>query len=325
MPILLLLGLLATAASTRQEDSVILLTGGCVDATYDNRNYTGLFLSSTEVLSNSCPVPSLPLPLLGHATVLTADGLILTCGGEEDGFNDNIFCFVLDTRTDTWLYHSNLHRPRGLFSYVSLPLGVYLLGGEGEREETSSSFLPTGSTQWQDGPTLRNGVFGSCAFPISDSSFLVIGGAPDPKQVEEFDTLTNSWSSWPPLQPGRFFHSCARAGDNIVIVGGVDSDDHVVSSTTILNIKDKSQRPGGNMSMARDIFQMLSHEDKVFAIGGDKRLDFGDYTGPGLNLVEEWNETTEDWEVREDLRMETNRLLFGAVSAPKSKVCANLQ
>ena len=83
MPILLLLGLLATAASTKQDSSVILLTGGWADATYDYDNDVGLVLSSTEVLGDSCQVPSLPLPLHGHTTFLTADSLILTCGGRD--------------------------------------------------------------------------------------------------------------------------------------------------------------------------------------------------------------------------------------------------
>ena len=89
MPILLLLGLVATAVSTRQDDSVILLTGGWADATYDDYD-AGLVLSSTEVLGGSCPVPFLPLPLSGHSTLLTADGLILTCGGSNGDFSYNI-------------------------------------------------------------------------------------------------------------------------------------------------------------------------------------------------------------------------------------------
>ena len=65
MPILLLLSLLASGASSRQEDSVIFITGDWADASYDDEYYEGLILSSTEALGDSCPVPSLPLPLLG--------------------------------------------------------------------------------------------------------------------------------------------------------------------------------------------------------------------------------------------------------------------
>ena len=96
MPILLLLGLLASAASTRQDNSVILLTGGWADSTEDYDDDEGLVLSSTEVLGNSCPVPSLPLPLIGHTMVLTSDGLILICGGVDGDFSDNLDCFTLD-------------------------------------------------------------------------------------------------------------------------------------------------------------------------------------------------------------------------------------
>ena len=60
MPIILFLALLASTASTRQDDFIILVTGGWADATSDYDNDKGLVLSSTEVLGNSCPVPSLP-------------------------------------------------------------------------------------------------------------------------------------------------------------------------------------------------------------------------------------------------------------------------
>ena len=76
--------------------------------------------------------------------------------------------------------------------------------------------------------------------------------------------------------------------------------------------------------MARNVFQMVNHGDKLLAIGGDRGLDSGDYAGPGLNLVDEWNEATEEWTAREDLRMDTNRLLFGAVDALRSAACATI-
>ena len=132
--------------------------------------------------------------------------------------------------------------------------------------------------------------------------------------------MTSTWTSWPPLDQGRNYHSCMRTGSNVVIAGGVDQDGRKLASTTILSIEDKSQRPGGDMSLARSAFQMVKHGDKLLALGGDRGLDSGDFGGPGLDLVEEWNEATEEWTAREDLRMDTNRLLFGAVDAPRSAV-----
>ena len=132
--------------------------------------------------------------------------------------------------------------------------------------------------------------------------------------------MTSTWTSWPPLDQGRNYHSCMRTGSNVVIAGGLDLDQHLLASTTILSIEHKSHRPGGDMSLARFSFQMVRHEDKLFALGGGGGLASGDYEGPALDLVEEWNEATEEWTAREDLRMDTNRLLFGAVDAPRSAV-----
>ena len=98
-----------------------------------------------------------------------------------------------------------------------------------------------------------------------------------------------------------------------------------LASTTILSIEDKSQKPGGDLSLARSAFRMVSHEEKLLAIGGGQGLDSGDFPGPVLDSVEEWNETTEEWTARDDLRMDTNRLLFGAVVAPRSALCAPIQ
>ena len=51
-----------------------------------------------------------------------------------------------------WLPHSTMDLPRSYSFTVTLPHGLYLLGGY--RMETSSSLLPTGSDQWLAGPTL---------------------------------------------------------------------------------------------------------------------------------------------------------------------------
>ena len=309
MPILLLLlSLLASAASTRQEDRVILITGGWADASYDDDYTEGLILSSTEVLGSSYPVPSLPLPLHGHITFLTADGLVLTCGGMDGDFNNNFDCFALDASCQSWVPHSTLPTDKVLPSSVSLPVGVFLFDGR-----WGGTFLPTGSTEWLEGPHQNNDA-ATCAVAISASKFLVIGGSPDPKLVEEFDTGTASWTSWPPLEQGRSYHSCMRAGNNVVIAGGLDEDMEVIASTTILSINDKSQRPGGDMSFAKDLFQMVNYKENILAIGGDQGRESGGYGGPGLDLVEEWDETTEEWTAREGLRMGTSRFAFGAVS-----------
>ena len=312
MPLYLLLGLLTTSAA--REDSVVLITGGYSGFPDHNDYGDGLLLSSVETLGDSCPVPSLPLVLTGHATVLTQDGLVLTCGGLDGEEEYNLSCFVLDPATATWLPHSTLDSPRTFSPTVSPPSGVFLLGDDYEFSE-SSSFLATGSTRWVPGPPLLSPKEDACAISISATQFLVIGGYPDTRKVEEYDTTTGEWTSWPELTAGRSYHSCSLIGDTVVIAGGT-SDNEPILSTTLLDISSQRQRPGGDMTSARAYFQIVNHEDKLLAIGGQEQ----DFTG--LKTVEEWNPTEEVWTPRGDLDMTIFRAGFGAVSAPRSAVCA---
>ena len=122
----------------------------------------------------------------------------------------NFDCFALDASCQSWLPHSHSTLPTSC-----LQESLCLFSGY----DGISFFLPTGSTEWLDGPQPKN--IATCVVAISASKFLVIGGSPDPKLVEEFDTATSSWTSWPPLEQGRLWHSCMRAGNNMVIAGGV--------------------------------------------------------------------------------------------------------
>ena len=309
MPLYLLLGLLATSASAR-EDSVVLVTGGV--------NSGGLYMSHVEVLGGSCPVADLPLPLNGHATVLTADGLVLTCGGmyEYDlyEYEYNLSCFVLDPDTNTWLLHSTLDSPRHVSATVSLPSGIFLLAHNTHENDETSSYLATGSTQWVPGPPLKRPTENPCAVSISASKFLLIGGLPDTHAVEEYDTITRAWTSWPELTVGRYGHSCSVIGDTVIIAGGASEETfQTLLSTTILDISSRSQRPGGNLDAARIYFAIVNHEDKLLATGLGQDNQGGH--------TQEWHSTEEVWTPREDLDMTRVRLWFGAVSAPRSAVC----
>ena len=66
---------------------------------------------------------------------------------------------------------------------VSLPnTGTFILGGE--ESPTSSVFLPSGGSSWQDGPTLPGGgAYGACSVAIGEDQFLLIGGSHERRQV----------------------------------------------------------------------------------------------------------------------------------------------
>ena len=153
------------------------------------------------------------------------------------------------------------------------------------------------------------GATGACVLPTSDTSFLVVGGRSVPDQVVEYDTLTDTWSQWPELERPRHLLSCARLGD-VLVIGGGEED----TSTTLLDLVTKEQRPGGQMTTSRgDYFRMVNFGGRVLAVGGDDGESY-------LDSVEEWLGEGEGWRLAQD-RLQTARYAFSALVAPREMVC----
>ena len=284
-------------------EEVVLITGG-----YNGSNY----LSTNEVLgSPSCQVPDFPggifsSPHYGHSTALTSSGLLLTCGGILQPRT----CLVLDPVSGIWEKHSTLDQSRISSTPLNLPQGLFLIGDD-LYDETTSSFLANGSTEWVAGPQIPGtGATGACAVPTSETSFLVVGGRGSPDQVVEYDTDSDTWTRWPDLVQPRKLLFCAKVGGELLIAGG-EGD----ASTTIMDLVTGEQRAGGEMTTARgDYFRMVVVGGKALAVGGDDGKDY-------LTSVEEWEPEMEMWVVRADLEMRTARYSFGAASVPYDLAC----
>ena len=292
MRILLLLFLVNLQSDSLDAD-VIIITGGLI---LDGQRMT----SSVEARYYCDYMPSLPNPRATHITTTTADGLILTCGGETTGHQADYSCLVLDTYKPAswpildWIHHSSLDKPRRLSSVVSLPKGLLLLGGDGSGGSSTSSFLPTGTNSWEAGPELpRGGAEESCAVMISDHQFLIIGGSNDPHQVYEYNMQTEAWTKWPNLKEEKSGHACIKTGQDILIVGG-SYEKTFKNTTTILNISSKTQRSGGTLNIARGYFGLARFGRHIHAIGG-MAVPENAYDGPILYSMEWWDEDTERW------------------------------
>ena len=230
---------------------------------------------------------------------------VLVCGG-----SDQLDCLTLDTDRQEWRHHSVMNVRRYISAAVAMPDGVYVLGGLGSME--SSSFLPHGYSEWEQGPGMpRSGNYDACAVKISETSFLLIGGYPSTKQVAQFytDTWPTWYLAWPELEVERYGHSCARIGDDVVITGGSYAS-WPKTETTILSISSGLQRVGGEMGEGRERFGLAILGDRLMAFGGDGRVD----------TMEEWDQEAEVW-IALDERLETPRSRFTAVSIPLSELC----
>ena len=177
-------------------------------------------------------------------------------------------------------------------------LQVYLLGGWGGAG--SSSFLPTGSTSWEEGPLgspLEVGY--ACAVPLDSHRFLIIGGLGKMQQVVEFDTVSSSWSQWPSLVRARWGHSCAIVDTTLVVAGGWDEDNTILDSTTLISLTERKEREGGTMASARAAFSINLFQGRLFALGGLNSA--ADESSEALDSVEVWNPEEEMWSSFQDL------------------------
>jgi len=293
--------LLATAVLAEEG---ILLTGGW--------NAVGGARSECSLMGWGCPVPPLPMEISDHITGVTDDGTFITCGGEASDGEDNFECVALDLESQTWVHHSTLDRPRILSSSLTIPgVGLFIIGGF---KENSTLLLPTGTTEWVDGPVIPgNGNYGSCSVAISDTKFLVIGGSENYNQVTEYDTNTGQWTQWPELHQPRWGHACTKLGDQIIIAGG-SINFGILSSTSILDITTKEQRKAGNLAIEKAWFGMQVLDGKVFAFGGQSARK------EVYNTIEQWDESFEEWVLIED-GLDVPNKAFGHVLATVSDFC----
>ena len=317
MRTLLFLAITIGTSQAEEVDNVtplILLTGGMADTVSND------CLPSVEVVgSHECFVPPLPSPRAAHVTTLTTDHVLLTCGGFSSSLNIDEHldrsCLRLDPGSSSWILHSTLDVPRYGFSAISLEEGVFLLGGGHPTTSNTSSFLPTGSTEWQAGPTIPGGEHQhfSCAVVISEHRFLFMFGLYDkPCKVLEYDTSSSSWTEWPTLPKGRWGSSCLRVGDNVLVAGGEIAD------TTILHIPTRTWRDGGLMATIRRYFGLQSVNDKVIAFGGIVTSN-GSYVVQ--SSAEEWDSELEVWGESDHAKLDTPRAVFGAVTGVSSHLC----
>lgn len=285
---------------------------------------------TAELLDSACSLPSL---LVSEGTgrsgrsdnvvFMTGDNLILTCGGEAaDGTND-LSCQSLDLPGETWLQHSVLDTDRLKAAAVVLPeFGAYVLGGF---KHHTSSFLPTGSTEWVPGPVLAGDedevlYYGICGVALSPSKLMVVGGDTGGlfggTRVQTYDAETDQMEDWPVLADDRWGHTCAKIGDKVVVAGGVSPMFEIVTSTTVLDLVTRESRQVGEMAGQRAFFGMANLGGIVYVFGGQNGMRSSDSWGS----LEVWDELEEGW-LPTDETMPTAMNEFGWVVVNANDFC----
>jgi hypothetical protein len=300
---------------------------------------TWVTTASAAVIGADCSVTDLPEPREGHVTAVTPgpDSEVLVCGGWNS--NDDFSSCLAYSPGPGWVPHSTLSIARAAASAVMLDKGVYILGGWWRNPEfgdfhyeadSSSEFLRAGSSAWEAGPALPGGlgVNGACAVAISPTQFLLIGGdrydgstwlGPS-NSVQEYNSLTNSWATWPALSRTRDGHACGKLGGKVVVAGGYGGG---AETTEVIDLETGEVRWAGDMSTPRAAFGMV----KVGLPQSNILLTFGSYGyGSGTtdaaqkeSLLQEWSDTEESW-IPSPAVME-RRASFSAVTVEAHLVC----
>jgi len=176
-----------------------------------------------EHTSSDLPAPcDFPLPEVRFdpISVTTADGRTLVCGGA--GPTKDPICWQFDYKRKVWRRPKSLilAKDRVSASAVSLPSGVYILGGSKQNSNTSE-FLATGSSKWTRGPDIPgSGVSQSCAAKLNDTAFVVLGGWYDGHQARVYNEKTQKWTNWPRLSHWVARQGCVALGDKVLMAGG---------------------------------------------------------------------------------------------------------
>merc|ERR1712126_146811 len=294
----------SVCGSTPEMSGSLMAIGG-----YDTN-----FLRSAEVLNTSCDFP-LPESRAGHISVTTADGLILVCGGETSDGNYTASCLQFDYQSKSWQNHSTLlSQYRSGASAVTTSRGVYVLGGRfisyEENARNTSEFLATGSSVWTQGPNIPgNGVSQSCVAELSDTEFVILGGAGDETQARVYNEDRNEWREWPRLAVGVTLHSCLGLGDIVLMAGGYSRGQ--TERTVIFDSKTGSAREVAPPKYPRAWADMVLYRGKPLILG-----DGSEVRSDG----EMWNMDTETWE-EADIHLNIARGDFSLVTMAEEIEC----
>merc|ERR1711962_1673099 len=235
-----------------------------------------------------CDFP-LPEVRFDPISVTTADGRTLVCGGA--GPTKDPICWQFDYKRKVW------RRPRSLIlakdrvsaSAVSLPSGVYILGGSKQNSNTSE-FLATGSSKWTRGPDIPgSGVSQSCAAKLNDTAFVVLGGWYDGHQARVYNEKTQKWTNWPRLSHWVARQGCVAIGDKVLMAGGYGGyRERYTGRTIIFDSRNGQTIEVGSLNGPRGLAG-------ITVIGG-KAVILGGYNGHSLLLDgEEFDMETNKW------------------------------
>ena len=266
-----------------------------------------------------CALPRLPRTIKANQIILTNNHEILTCGGITGQYYSDFYQKCLVLKHCAWVLHSTLNKEREYSASVTMPDGVYLFGGF--QSPTTSEFLPTGSSTWQNGPSIPYpGLINGCAVKKSDFEIILIGS----KKIIQLNTKTNDWTPLGELQEERYYQRCVVIDGKIMVTGGRKPATYEVSSSTeVISLHNPTKsKLIGQLTIGRTSHGMavahVNGKPILLAFGGAYREnDEWKYH----KSIEHWNPETKTWTISNDLKLNEPKSSFGFLSVPTHLLC----
>ena len=131
-----------------------------------------------------------------------------------------------------------------------------------------------------------------------------------------YDTVTDTWTTWPSLSIGRYAHKCVVTKGGVLVTGGVIPGQRQYTEETLLIDSTTGQSETVEpMNTARAEHGLVIINGKVTAIGGMVRYEL-------LSSVEQYNDQTNTW-VTLTISLTQARSSFATltVANPASDLC----
>jgi len=305
------------SSNTGADTNTILLVGGIAG----DGPHADAVSSITVLGAPDCQVSPLGVNLFSPDSVTVTNGqesYPLLCGGNLfPRRDDSTVCYTLSGRD--WVQHSQMTRERSQFSMVSVPKGVYSIGGIKQEADRIGDFMAAGTNYWQVSSRItgyRQGLWQGCAAVIDDTHFMIAGGDLDSRQVRKYDVTTDEWTFWPDLEFPVQWHACIRTPEGILLTGGQRGRLGVSAETHLIDLSTGVAQQVGSMNGPRRAHRLVEYNGAVLAIGG------GDQNGE-IDRIEEWVPETKSW-VTKSMTLPEGRSFFAAVNVPipTSEFCA---
>jgi len=176
-----------------------------------------------------------------------------------------------------WTLDPSLIYPRANHEAVLLANGKVMVSGGRSNSYTIIQICEfySSSTGWQSGAVMKNPRFYHTLTPFAKNTKVLAAGSAElasRSTAEIYDSNNDTWTSTAMnMSNGRFAHGAALlSNEQILIMGGIDDYDFVLSSTEIFIPSSNSFIEANNMNIGRTLFTttLLNNGSTVLITGG---------------------------------------------------------